>query len=611
MKKKILLILITIISFMFFIPKANAIVMWMQCNEDGKISAKNNDKFNVYGTYAVINSKNSDHNKIRHLAYNKSNFYSGYFPVFFGYDDDDGQDIGDICWYNKWYEDDDGPISECDKEEDRIDYGKILDGYCPNGIYQTTGWDTSGAVKGDFLVGYGKKKAYSVEVLNEPILVIYGIRKTDNGVATEAIIEAYFSDGRYGYATTWEDFPSFADLLHFYKEDRDSDENLIDKYNFDDEFMNWTMMTQARRIGRAGRNYFKLLDTEESWLVGGREEQELKHVELSVKVKDKDGKEIKITEFRSDDDLNRGFGLWVKSWYYEYSDKLKEQIGIIKKFDSGDYSQLTKVSREISDKIDEGEEYIFDEDEYTPEKMVSDLKLAYSDLLNLIEAGEFGYKYRNNKCKIEDTTTDDPLESALSNFNCDIFKVSDLSKIKHGYHEKSLNSLILSILTDKIDSVLESEYSVADIKEKKIEYAKLLAKSANYIYKNIYFADDSIKRELETISTDLLSLAKDYGIELVFDCETLIGRDLIREINSYLDIIKIAIPIILIGFGIIDFTKAMFAGDESQMKKAQTDFIKRLAIAILIFFVPTIINILLSIANEVWNFIEPGNCGLF
>ena len=83
------------------------------------------------------------------------------------------------------------------------------------------------------------------------------------------------------------------------------------------------------------------------------------------------------------------------------------------------------------------------------------------------------------------------------------------------------------------------------------------------------------------------------------------------KINSYLDIVKIVIPIILIGFGIFDFAKAVFAGTEENMKKAQQDFIKRLGIAILIFFVPTIVNIILNIANKVWGIISPDTCGLF
>lgn len=46
------------------------------------------------------------------------------------------------------------------------------------------------------------------------------------------------------------------------------------------------------------------------------------------------------------------------------------------------------------------------------------------------------------------------------------------------------------------------------------------------------------------------------------------------------------------------------------MKKAQKQFIKRIAIAILIFFVPTILNLLLTLANKVWPIIVPSTCGI-
>ena len=62
---------------------------------------------------------------------------------------------------------------------------------------------------------------------------------------------------------------------------------------------------------------------------------------------------------------------------------------------------------------------------------------------------------------------------------------------------------------------------------------------------------------------------KNLGMEVIIDCEDLIGEDLRKKIGSYLNIVKIAVPIILIGFGIIEFTKAIFAGDEDKMKKAQ------------------------------------------
>lgn len=116
----------------------------------------------------------------------------------------------------------------------------------------------------------------------------------------------------------------------------------------------------------------------------------------------------------------------------------------------------------------------------------------------------------------------------------------------------------------------------------------------------------NLKLKFETLVRE-----KNLNIYPIVDCKSLLGQDLIDKINSYLNIIKIAVPIILIAFGIIEFTKAVFAGDEESMKKAQKSFIKRLVIAVLIFLTPTLINLLLGLANKVWLTISPNACGLF
>lgn len=92
-------------------------------------------------------------------------------------------------------------------------------------------------------------------------------------------------------------------------------------------------------------------------------------------------------------------------------------------------------------------------------------------------------------------------------------------------------------------------------------------------------------------------------------CEDLLGNDLREEINSYLLYIKIAVPIIIIVMGSLDFGKAFISSDEDSMKKAQKKFIMRLIIGMVIFFLPALVNILLNIANQVWGF-SKGTCGI-
>jgi len=79
-------------------------------------------------------------------------------------------------------------------------------------------------------------------------------------------------------------------------------------------------------------------------------------------------------------------------------------------------------------------------------------------------------------------------------------------------------------------------------------------------------------------------------------------------INKILGYVRIIVPILVIILGILDFAKAVFAGKEDEMKKAQTTFIKRLIIGILVFFVPVLVNLIMSFADMIWE--NYGSCGI-
>ena len=95
---------------------------------------------------------------------------------------------------------------------------------------------------------------------------------------------------------------------------------------------------------------------------------------------------------------------------------------------------------------------------------------------------------------------------------------------------------------------------------------------------------------------------------VIVDCLDLFSDNFISNLNSILFIIRIAIPILLIVLGILDFVKAIFAGKEDEMKKAQSNFIRRVIAAIVVFLIPTLVNFLLEIANGIWNNIDPNSC---
>ena len=82
------------------------------------------------------------------------------------------------------------------------------------------------------------------------------------------------------------------------------------------------------------------------------------------------------------------------------------------------------------------------------------------------------------------------------------------------------------------------------------------------------------------------------------DCSILGKKDdstsLMYVINRILTWIKIAVPIIVIVFGLVDFSKVVVSQDQDALKKATSKFTKRCLVAVIIFFVPSIIMILLG-----------------
>lgn len=54
--------------------------------------------------------------------------------------------------------------------------------------------------------------------------------------------------------------------------------------------------------------------------------------------------------------------------------------------------------------------------------------------------------------------------------------------------------------------------------------------------------------------------------------------------------VKIIVPLLIIIFGMIDFTKAILASNDDQIKKSTTSLVKRGIAGVIIFFIPTLIN---------------------
>lgn len=81
------------------------------------------------------------------------------------------------------------------------------------------------------------------------------------------------------------------------------------------------------------------------------------------------------------------------------------------------------------------------------------------------------------------------------------------------------------------------------------------------------------------------------------DCKGLLP--VIRVIRrGVFPIIQIGIPLILIVLGTIDLGKAVISSDDKEVKAAQSRLIKRCIYAVAIFFVVTLVTVLMSIISE-------------
>jgi len=68
----------------------------------------------------------------------------------------------------------------------------------------------------------------------------------------------------------------------------------------------------------------------------------------------------------------------------------------------------------------------------------------------------------------------------------------------------------------------------------------------------------------------------------------------LQFVGVILYVIKVLVPFLIIVFGVIDIVKVVMSGKEEDMKKSATSLIKRVAIGVIIFFIPSLTNFILN-----------------
>ena len=74
-----------------------------------------------------------------------------------------------------------------------------------------------------------------------------------------------------------------------------------------------------------------------------------------------------------------------------------------------------------------------------------------------------------------------------------------------------------------------------------------------------------------------------------------------NTVHTVILAIQILVPVLLVIFGMIDLVKAVTAGKEDEVKKAQGVLIRRLITGALVFFVIAIVKLLVSFTGDFTN----------
>ncbi len=97
-----------------------------------------------------------------------------------------------------------------------------------------------------------------------------------------------------------------------------------------------------------------------------------------------------------------------------------------------------------------------------------------------------------------------------------------------------------------------------------------------------------------------------FGLEVYAVCP--LGPDVTKDLYGILKIINIVAPLLVIGFTIADAIRALTQGDSGpDMKKVAQKFAKRCVYAVILFFLPMLVDQVMQMA-DVWG--VNGTCDL-
>ena len=80
-------------------------------------------------------------------------------------------------------------------------------------------------------------------------------------------------------------------------------------------------------------------------------------------------------------------------------------------------------------------------------------------------------------------------------------------------------------------------------------------------------------------------------------CQDILGANVYKILQKFFKMIYVIVPFLVLVLGMLDLGKAVLSSKEDEMRQAKKRFTKRIAMGLLVFIVPTIINILFYVVN--------------
>lgn len=144
---------------------------------------------------------------------------------------------------------------------------------------------------------------------------------------------------------------------------------------------------------------------------------------------------------------------------------------------------------------------------------------------------------------------------------------------------------------NKFVTIRSSADSIKDKYNRLLELGKISSSDKEYsLYNNDYL---KLLEQAKNLYSD-----KDDNKDNAMDLSgCIIDKGTQSIIDWIMNLVRIGGVILLVVLGMLDFVKAAASGEQEEMKKSKSKFVKRLIACVVLFFVPIIVDILVGLVN--------------